>query len=287
MWQNMQRNRKRSEKESEGRRTSATAKKPQAKLPQEPEHLFSAWSHVARRARLAKTIVLFLDFDGTLVRLRRNPKEVLLGERARRLLNRLAGHPRVTLCFISGRQLADLRQRARVKGALYFGLHGWERSDGQTTSLPSAGRLREGMEWVRKQVRSLPGIRVEDKGICFGIHYRAARDATAKEAKSVAEQVLERLGPGFRLMAGKKIWEIYPSQMGNKGIAAQDLLRQIPGRKLAIYAGDDTTDETAFALLKNGVTIRVGRFRETHAKFFLRSPAEVLTFLKKLEDTLA
>ncbi|MCL5671838.1 MAG: trehalose-phosphatase, partial [Acidobacteria bacterium] len=158
--------------------------------------------------------------------------------------------------------------------------------DGQTASLPSAGRLRKGMEWVREQVRSLPGIRVEDKGICFGVHYREAPEETVGKAKSVIEKVLERLGPDFRLMAGKKIWEIYPSQMGNKGIAAQDLLRQFPGRKLAIFAGDDTTDEIAFASLKSSVTIRVGKFRETHAKYFLRDPAEVLAFLKKLEDTL-
>jgi len=283
----MKTNTQRSDKKSAGRQISAKTKKPETRLHQEPQHLFSAWSNVSRRVRLAKAIVLFLDFDGTLVRLRRNPKEVLLGKSARRLLRRLACHPAMTVCFISGRQLADLRRRARVEGALYFGLHGWERSNGRTASLPSAGQLREGIEWVRERVRSLPGIRVEDKGICFGVHYRTARDSAVREARAVVKTVLERLGPGFRLMAGKKIWEIYPKEMGSKGKAAQDLLQQLPGRKLAIYAGDDTTDETAFALLKSGVTIRVGKFRETHAKFFLRSPAEVLTFLKKLEDTLA
>ena len=82
-----------------------------AKKALEPQDLFSAWTRVARRLRLAKAIVLFLDFDGTLVRLRRKPKEVFLGEPARRLLRRLARHPRVTLCFISGRQLVDLRRR--------------------------------------------------------------------------------------------------------------------------------------------------------------------------------
>ncbi len=89
------------------------------------------------------------------------------------------------------------------------------------------------------------------------------------------------------MMAGKKIWEIYPKGMGSKGTAAKELLEQIPGRKLVIYAGDDTTDETAFALLPRGVTIRVGKFRASKAKFFLKNPAEVLSFLEKLEMTLA
>jgi trehalose-phosphatase len=241
---------------------------------------------VDRRARKAKHIVVFLDFDGTLVRLRRKPKEVFLGAPARRVLRRLVRRRRVTLCFISGRQLSDLRKRAPVKGAIYFGLHGWERSNGQPPDLPGTRKLREVLRWVRQQALDLPGVRVEDKGICFGIHYRAARKPAVERARTIVKEALARLGPGFNLMAGKKIWEIYLKDMGNKGKAARDLLQQIPGRKLVIYAGDDTTDETAFALLRNGVTIRVGKFGETRANFFVRGPAEVRMFLEKLEETL-
>ena len=240
-----------------------------------------------RRVRKARHIVVFLDFDGTLVRLRRQPKEVFLGSPARRVLLKLACRREITLCFISGRQLADLQHRARVKGAIYFGLHGWHRSNGQPPDLPGKRKLRQALEWVQRQVRDIPGIRVEDKGICFGIHYRNARKPAVEKARALVKEVLARMGPGYKLMAGKKIWEIYPKDMGSKGLAAKDLLRQIPGRKLVIYAGDDTTDETAFALLRNGVTIRVGKFPETKANFFLHSPAEVVKFLEKLEESLA
>jgi trehalose-phosphatase len=251
-----------------------------------PQYLFDCWKKVERRARLAKHIVLFLDFDGTLVRLRRKPKEVFLGEPVRRVLSKLVRRPRVTVCFISGRQLDDLRHRARVEGAIYFGLHGWERSNGQPPDLPGTRQLRKAMQWVQQQVRDIPGIRVEDKEICFGIHYRTASNPAAEKARAIVKEVLARLGPGFGLMTGKKIWEIYPKDMGNKGKAAKDLLQQIPGRKLVIYAGDDTTDEMAFRLLRNGVTIRVGKFRETKANFYVHGPAEILMLLKKLEETL-
>ncbi len=282
----MQKDAKTADKPHQECRVVGNPRSPQEHSRCQPEHLFNAWADVAKRVGRAKAIVLFLDFDGTLVRLRPNPKDVTLGERARRLLGLLAAHPRVTLCFISGRQLRDLQQRVRVKGAIYFGLHGWERSDARALLLPAADKLRKSLDWVREQVRELPGIRVEDKGICFGVHYRTAADSDVREAKLVVDKALARLGSGFRMMAGKKIWEIYPNQMGNKGKAAQALLRQIPGRKLAIYAGDDTTDETAFAALKSGVTIRVGKFQETRAKYFLRDPAEVMTFLKKVEEIL-
>lgn len=253
---------------------------------QKPPYLFDCWPKIQRRIRRAGHIVVLLDFDGTLVRLRRKPKEVFLGEAARRVLQRLVGHRRVTLCFISGRQLDDLQERARVEGAIYFGLHGWQRSNGQTPDLPSARQLRKEMQWIQQQIHNLPGIRLEDKGICFGIHYRTAREPTVEKARVHVKEVLNRLGPNFGLMAGKKIWEIYPKDMGSKGKAAKELLKQIAGRKLAIYAGDDTTDETAFALLRNGVTIRVGKFQKTKAKYFLPNPAEVLKFLEKLEGTL-
>lgn len=239
-----------------------------------------------RRIRKARQVVVFLDFDGTLVRLRRNPKEVFLGAPARRVLRQLAGRRDMTLCFISGRQLADLQHRAHVEGAIYFGVHGWQRSNGQPPDLPGTRKLRKVMEWAMQQVRDFPGIRVEDKGICFGIHYRNARKPAVEQAHALVQEVLARLGPDYKLLAGKKIWEIYPKDMGSKGLAAKDLLLQIPGRKLVIYAGDDTTDETAFALLRRGVTIRVGKFRETKANFFLSGPAEVLKFLKRLDESL-
>jgi len=275
-----------SKKSSGSKNLKGVQKIPPSPDGQQPQYLFDCWAKVDRRARRAEHVVLFLDFDGTLVRLRHKPKEVFLGEPARRLLGRLACRRRVTVCFISGRQLKDLRERARVEGAIYFGLHGWERSSGQPPDLPGARELRKTMRWVRKQVSEISGIRVEDKGICFGVHYRTARKPAVEKARAIVREALDRLGPDFSLMAGKKIWEIYPTDMGNKGKAAKDLLQQIPGRKLVIYAGDDTTDETAFALLQKGVTIRVGKFRETKANFFVRGPAEILAFLAKLEETL-
>lgn len=273
---------------SPGSKALKSASKPsQSSDGLKPQYLFDCWTKVDRRIRRARHIVVFLDFDGTLVRLRQKPKEVFLGASAQRVLRELARRREITLCFISGRPLADLQQRARVEGAIYFGLHGWQRSNGQPPDLPGTRKLRKTMEWVQQQIREMAGIRVEDKGICFGIHYRNARKTTVEKARALVKEVLEKLGPGYELMAGKKIWEIYPKDMGSKGLAAKDLLQQIPGRKLVVYAGDDTTDETAFALLRNGVTIRVGKFRETKANFFLRSPAEVLMFLEKLEESLA
>lgn len=58
-----------------------------------------------------------------------------------------------------------------------------------------------------------------------------------------------------------------------------------PSAALA-YIGDDEPDEPAFAALDGHVTIRVGRNPETHARFYLRTPGEVLRFLSMLEREL-
>lgn len=67
-----------------------------------------------------------LDFDGTVVLIEPRPETVHLSLTTRRLMGRLAQHPKVTVCIVSGRRLADLRQCANVLDVRYVGLHGWE-----------------------------------------------------------------------------------------------------------------------------------------------------------------
>jgi trehalose 6-phosphate phosphatase len=50
---------------------------------------------------------------------------------------------------------------------------------------------------------------------------------------------------------------------------------------LAVYFGDDRTDEDAFnALRRRGVTVRVGRSAASAAQYFVRSTGEVHRFLR-------
>jgi trehalose-phosphatase len=56
---------------------------------------------------------------------------------------------------------------------------------------------------------------------------------------------------------------------------------------LPIYVGDDLTDEPAFVALRRGITVRVGNFSRTKARFRLRDPEEVCTFLKRMEEEVS
>jgi trehalose 6-phosphate phosphatase len=56
---------------------------------------------------------------------------------------------------------------------------------------------------------------------------------------------------------------------------------------LPIYVGDDASDEAAFAALPSGITVHVGSARHTAARYSLRDPGEVRSFLQRLEGELS
>ena len=98
------------------------------------QHLFECWKEIADRLNGAHKIALFLDFDGTLTRIRPQPEEALLSASTRRTLSVLARSPRFRITVISGRKHADIRARIRVPGIRYLGLHGWDKGVGDPLS---------------------------------------------------------------------------------------------------------------------------------------------------------
>ena len=91
-----------------------------------PAYAFRAWSEISERLKAAEPRVLLLDFDGTLVRLRRNPLDAKLSERAKKILQRLACTPKVTVAIVSGRSARVVQKLVGVEEVDYFGLHGSE-----------------------------------------------------------------------------------------------------------------------------------------------------------------
>src|ERR1700727_2754605 len=103
---------------------------------------FDFWPEIASRVRAAISIALFLDFDGTLTPIRSTPDEVKLSPPTRLAIARLAANPRARVWLISGRARADVREKTRLSGVGYLGLHGW---DGplHTSLLPETARALE------------------------------------------------------------------------------------------------------------------------------------------------
>ncbi len=249
-------------------------------------HLLDRWRQVAERFRTTKKLALFLDFDGTLVAFQTRPQAVHLNPAARRILTRLAKHPRLRVFIISGRRYADVRSRVKVPGVRCLGLHGWERGDRRSFPGHARALIEAARQLLSRGLSSFPGIWIEDKGLCLVLHYRQAPASAVRHACPLVRAILKAFEDDLRLMNGNKIWEVLSREVKGKGEAVRAVLGELSGSPLAIYLGDDRTDEAAFAVLRAGITVRVGTPRNTRARYYLRDPEEVRQFLERLETEI-
>jgi trehalose-phosphatase len=250
---------------------------------QRPQYLFAQWKGVVRRLRAAKQFLLIMDFDGTLVGLRARPEIPRMNNSVRRVLARLAQNHRATLYVISGRRRDDVRQRVGVPKIRYLGLHGWEGRADVSSNGANAKLLRQLNRHLSRRLAGLPPVWVEDKKHVLSVHFRGSSPATTRRAHRIVKELIKPSHRKLRIVAGKKVWEVMPREIGGKGEAVRAILARCPEKTLPICLGDDATDEAAFQALRRGMTIRVGGHRRTRARYYLRNPGEVKKFLERLE----
>jgi trehalose 6-phosphate phosphatase len=260
---------------------------PVGKTRSDVPHLFEFWDQISGRIRDADDIRLFLDFDGTLVPYCSAPEDVKLSGASGRALARLARHPRVHVVIVSGRRNAALRQYIRVPRIQFLGLFGWEKRGRPAIAL----RIRKALRLLRPDLallpKSFPGVRVEDKGISYSIHFRGAAPDARRRVHLRIRPLLSRIRPDFRMIHSNHAIEIVPWEVRGKGVAIREYTRSLRTRFLPIYIGDDSTDEPAFLALRRGITVCVGPFHRTSAQFRLKDPEEVRILLERLEKELS
>jgi trehalose-phosphatase len=244
-------------------------------------YLFDCWEEIARRIRAARDIRLYLDFDGTLVGYRPRPEQVKLREKTRAALRRLAEHRRVHVAIVSGRRRKELAKLLRAPSVEFLGLYGWENADKVSLSPRTRTSLAEVRKALRALAKGMSGVFVEDKGISVALHFRKASAAVQRQAHERA-----RVRGELHVLPSQSLWDVVPNEVRGKGAAMRAALSRVRKPSLAIYAGDDVTDEPAFKVLSDGITVLVGEPRKTHARYRLRDPLEVYAFLRLLEAEL-
>jgi len=250
-------------------------------------HLFENWSRVGDRLRQSRMIALFLDFDGTLAHLRPRPEYVSMEGAVRYSLAALARNPRFRVCVISGRRQADIRARVRVAGIRYLGLHGWEGHTRAALAEETSRQLVSLSESLERRLSNIPGVWIENKKHALTVHHRGATEFDEEEARAIVDQIVEPYVGLFRLGNGKKVWEIVPRELADKGVAVKHQLACLPGHATAVYVGDDQVDEPAFAALPDGITVHVGPPGESHAHYRLSGVPQVRAFLYRLRTEFA
>lgn len=256
------------------------------------KHAAVYWDDI--RAKLAdKDIFLFCDFDGTLTPIRPRPGLAILGLQRRKFLESLVRLSGVKLAFVSGRGLADLKEKVPVTGAFYAGNHGLEASGpGIEFLAPLPSNWRKSLSAIKRLMlpleKTFPGILIEDKGLTLSMHYR--RVSVRKQAachKAITDLASDAVKSGkIFVHGGKKVFEIRPPVVWHKGSIVRWILEQrARPRTIPVFIGDDVTDEDAFkAIRSRGIAIHVGKNRKTAAQYHLDSVMEVYGLLKNIRS---
>lgn len=258
-------------------------------MPQSLEHV---GPEMLRRLRAAPDLFCGLDYDGTLAPLAPTPEHASPYVGTAAVIRRLACRRGVRVAIVTGRPIADVRGFLDVSEAYYVGIHGLEiqRPGEPVEAAPAARRARALLPGVVEQLDALivgrPGLLIEDKGAAVALHYRLANEADAAFGRGEFEAIVAELiarGEALEILTGHEVVEVRPAGI-DKGRALCDLLSTEAPRALAVYIGDDQTDEDAFLALPQGsVTIRVGPADvETAAAYTIEGPAEVHDFLQAL-----
>jgi trehalose 6-phosphate phosphatase len=232
--------------------------------------------------------LLGLDFDGTLAPIAGKPGLARLPPQSKRLLRRLSRLKRARVAIVSGRALDDVKRKVGLPRLIYVGNHGLEIEDleGRRWTHPQARRQMKLMRRLAKSIalelRGLPGVFVEDKGLTLSVHYRRLprflSPAPIHERLAARLHGLERR---VRLKLGKKVWEIRPALEWNKGFAVRRLMGRKVGEWTPVLVGDDHTDEEGFKSLgPEAITVRVGYKKGSHARFRLKSQKQVAALLE-------
>ncbi len=264
------------------------------------EHILLAWPKVLQQIQEARQVLLLIDFDGTLAPIVERPELAEMPARTRLLLRELIAERFFALGIISGRAIDDLKKKVGVDGVIYAGNLGFE-IEGPDISFvnPAVNELKPLFRIIKRvlvaNLGAIKGILIEDKGITLSIHYRQVGEAKTKDVKNLVESAINGVASRglIKVISGKKVYEVKPAVNWDKGKAIRLLMKNVGkgGRNsglLPIYLGDDVSDEDAFQTIEKygrGITVHVGdRHSNSVARYFLRSPDEVYSFLSRLKD---
>ncbi len=244
---------------------------------------------VRQRIQQANGLLFATDFDGTLSPIEDNPETPEPTPMNLRSLERFVEHERVRPAVISGRGLDDLRSRVGIDGVDYVGNHGLELGiDGERQTHPDAEAAEPVLEAIcntlTDRLDEIEGTVVENKGVTATIHYRMVANNEVGTVREAIVRTVEELGDdAVEIHDGKKSLELRPAADWDKGTAIGQLYERVDDGWLAIYIGDDTTDEAAFQEINShGVTIHVGDRLDTDAEYRVRSPVEAEVFIRWL-----
>ncbi|TPL08371.1 trehalose-phosphatase [Mesorhizobium sp. B2-4-14] len=225
---------------------------------------------------------LFLDIDGTLLEHAAHPDAVVVNDALRMLLARLEAQLDGALAFITGRSIAavdHLFQPLRLRAAGLYGLEHRLARDGPVEAAGEPADIAALAGEIEAELASAD-VYIERKGPILAIHTRAAPHLLQR-ATQLVERALNRLPPGYRVLAGNAGVELMPLEAA-KGAAIRRFMAEPAFReRCPVFLGDDTSDENGFDVINemDGVSVRIRPRAPTAAHHTLANVDEALAWL--------
>lgn len=241
-----------------------------------------------------RELIIFVDYDGTLVPIFERPEDAVLASKTKSLLKALSKKENVQLVVVSGRNSQFLTEQFKDINIVLAAEHGakfYNQDKNRWKSLV----MTNSKSWqpMAQQIMNdyserVPGSFVEKKEHSISWHYR---NSPAEFASYQSRKLREELEVGMSnlpvsVIGGKKIVEARTIE-ANKGAFARwylDSFNNISENEVILAIGDDETDEDLFVSMPEGksMTIKVGE-GETQARYRLNDQAQVLEFLSALD----
>lgn len=243
---------------------------------------------IAKAYQKAEKRILFINYDGTLVDFKENPKHASPTREVKEVLDVLADDQKNELVIVSGRDKDAFDKWFKNKQYSFIAGYGaftreiggeWEVMDDINTDWKSL--IMPILEFYEDRT---PGTFLEEKNYSLVWHYRKADpELGAGRANELKDQLTSLIANhDLEIVEANQSIEIKNSET-SKGKAA---LRKIGNKNydFILSIGNDWTDEYMFKdLPDDAITIKVGK-TNTIARYSIGNYQNVLDFLKKLTE---
>jgi len=251
-----------------------------------PHPLSSSLTGALRELARVRRLLVALDFDGTLAPEVDSPDAARAIPEARDAVLRLLALPNTRVALVSGRALRSLIEVADLPdNTLLVGSHGIEiRLDdpAERVSLDTAEleQVEVLQEVLGEVADSIDQVWLEEKPAGFALHTRLATEHASRLAHLVALSEAQAEIDNLTVRHGKNVLE-FSVRSTTKGEALEHL-RRYTAADAVFYAGDDVTDEDAFAALTpDDLGVKSGP-GPTEAPFRVAGPEEIALVLSTL-----
>ena len=256
-----------------------------------PEYLLNHLHQISNRVKEADEVLLFLDYDGTLVSFKNRPQDVVTSDEVKTVINSLLQNQKYTVIIVTGRTFNEIKQLLDIDRLSFAALHGLqiELSNGKNYIWKPKDNIRKILENIKKltedKFQNEKGIYLEDKELALAFHYRMLAEGKIQDVLKRFIKIIKTVDTSncLDILHGAKVVEIRPAGW-DKGKAVELIMNKVAKSKnlLALYIGDDATDEDAFEQIeKQGITVFVANKtnRSTSAKYWLKDTDDVFMFL--------